>query len=58
LYCKTDGLIKEHLKYIISGTLIGYALAGTTNVIMPWFGNFSLKWLGPPLTVPWLFLVS
>ena len=58
LYRKADGLVKEHLKYIISGTFIGYVLAGTTNVVMLWFGNFSLIWLGPPLTSTWLLFIA
>jgi len=58
LYQKSEGLVKEHLKYIISGTFIGYVLAGLTNVILPWFGNCTVLWLGPPLTSTWLLCIA
>ncbi len=58
LYRQANGLLKEHLKYIILGTFSGYVLAGTTNIVLPWFGNFKYLWLGPPLTSTWLFFIS
>ncbi len=54
VYKKSTGIIRARLRYIILGTLVGVVLAGTTNVIMPWFNKFDLLWLGPTLTLTWL----
>lgn len=56
-YKRCTGIIKVRLRYILIGTLLGVILAGITNVIMPWLGNFELLWLGPPLTLTWLSCV-
>lgn len=58
MYKTSKGIIRVRLRYILLGTLLGVILAGTTNVIMPWFNRFELLWLGPPLTLTWLICVG
>jgi signal transduction histidine kinase len=57
-YKNSTGIIREQLKYIIGGTIIGVILASITNVILPWFGYFNLLWLGPLLTATWLISIA
>ena len=47
-YRISSGRAKAQLRYIILGTFLGLAIAGTTNVILPWFDNFEYLWIGPP----------
>ncbi len=53
-YQTSAGITRLRLRYVVLGTFVGLTLAGTTNVIMPWFNRFELLWLGPPLTLTWL----
>lgn len=57
-YKKCEGIVKMRLRYVMFGTLVGVILAGTTNVIMPWFNRFELLWLAPPLTITWLLSIT
>ena len=49
---------KNQLRFIIMGTLLGLILAGITNVVLPWFNDFRFIWLGPPLTIIWVFFIA
>ena len=51
------GVTRMRIRYVMWTTLASFILAGTTNVFMPWFNRFGLIWLGPPLTLTWLFLI-
>ncbi|HAS84755.1 MAG TPA: hypothetical protein DCS23_01620 [Candidatus Yonathbacteria bacterium] len=42
---------KKQLKIIILGTSISYILAIVPNLLLPYFGNYQLVWLGPLFTI-------
>lgn len=58
LFIGSQGITKEHLKYLILGDLYIYVFAGTTNVLLPLFSVFKYIWLGPVLSLFWIFLIS
>lgn len=50
-YFKTSGIQKLQVKYVFWGYFLASNLAMSTNLILPWFGNFSLNWLGQILAL-------
>lgn len=59
MYKTTSGMIKDRIKYVYYGSMIAFLLASTTNGILPWYLNrFEAIWLGPPLTLTWIVLIS
>jgi len=53
-YRKSIERARAQLRYIILGTSLGLIVAGTANVILPWFGNFKYLWLGPEAAAIWI----
>jgi len=53
-YKQEADIAKAQLKYIILGTSLGLIIAGTTNVILPWFNNFEYLWIGPVAALIWI----
>jgi signal transduction histidine kinase len=50
-YRKYNGLKRYQLLFIFSSILIA-AIAGTIfDLILPWFGNYELIWVGPQFTI-------
>ncbi|MFH0925576.1 MAG: histidine kinase N-terminal 7TM domain-containing protein [bacterium] len=47
IYKFSTGIRKAKLWYILSGTTVGFFLAGIFNVLLPWFNRFEFLWLGP-----------
>jgi two-component system NtrC family sensor kinase len=57
LFLKTNGVVREQLRYLLIGDLYIYIFAGTTNVILPLFSNFQFIWLGPIISIFWILLI-
>ena len=47
----TNKLKRTQLNFIITGTSISYVFAMIFNLFLPYIGNYSLIWLGPPFTI-------
>lgn len=47
----SDETEKMQLKLVIVGTAISYILGMFFNLLLPWVGNYSLIWLGPPFSL-------
>ncbi len=45
-YFKSQGVEKVQIAYVITGTLVGTIIGVSTNLVMPYLGNFSLNWMG------------
>lgn len=43
---KSRGIEKVQMAYVITGTLVGTIIGVSTNLTMPYLGNFSLNWMG------------
>jgi len=50
-YFRAEGGLKTQLKYVIGGILVSTIIAVNTNLILPYFGYFSLNWLGQATVV-------
>ncbi len=48
---KASGIQKNQLLYLFSGCAISVGIAVVTNIILPFFGNASLNWVGPACTI-------
>jgi signal transduction histidine kinase len=55
---KSTGILRVQIIYFFLGSSISSLSGIFTNVILPWTGNFSLYWLGPPLTITLVVLVT
>ena len=42
----SSGVFRQQIIYIIVGTLMSTSIGVTTNLILPYVGNFTLNWLG------------
>lgn len=58
MFLRSKGVIKEQLRYLLIGDLYIYMFAGTTNVFLPLFSIFDYIWMGPILSLVWVFLIS
>jgi K+-sensing histidine kinase KdpD len=58
LFLNSKGLIRENLKYLIAGDLYIYIFAGTTNVLLPLLGIYKYIWMGPLISIFWIFIIS
>lgn len=45
-YLKFQGIEKKQINYVILGTFIATLIGVTTNLIMPYLGDFHLNWMG------------
>ncbi len=54
----STGHIRSQARIILVGSVSSTSLAFVTNLFMPWFGNYTLNWLGQGLTVFWVAAVS
>lgn len=45
-YLKFEGVEKEQIRYVFIGTLVATMIGVTTNLTMPFLGDFRLNWLG------------
>ena len=52
---KSVGLIKNQLRYVFIGILTASIFGVYFDLILPWFRNYQLIWMGPPFT---FFLVG
>lgn len=50
-YFRSIEIEKIQIKYILSGTLTSALVGMYFNLILPWFGNYKLIWLGPVATL-------
>ncbi|MDQ5938335.1 MAG: HisKA protein [Patescibacteria group bacterium] len=50
-YKKSEGLIKQQLKWLIIAIIIGLIFGAYFNIIVSYFGNFNPGWLGPVFTL-------
>ncbi|MFA6252874.1 MAG: ATP-binding protein [Patescibacteria group bacterium] len=48
---KLEGLKKLQVKYVFSGYLLSSNLAFISNLLLPWFGIFTINWSGQVLTI-------
>lgn len=48
---KSTGFTRLQLSYLLLGFLLFIGIGGTMNVIMPYFGNYSLQQFGPLTTI-------
>lgn len=53
-YRLSSGTPREQIKYVFVGFFISANVAFTTNLVMPWQGDFSLNWLGQVVTLIWV----
>jgi len=54
-YLKAERSIKSQLKYVLLGYFLGSNLAMVTNLLMVWWGDFRLNWLGQILSAFMVF---
>ncbi len=45
-YLRFKGVEKNQILYVLLGTLVATVIGVVTNLIMPYFGDFRLNWLG------------
>lgn len=45
-YFKATGIERVQMAYVITGTLVGTMIGVSTNLVMPYLGDFSLNWMG------------
>lgn len=58
-YCKEkEKTAIIQLKLVIVGTLIGFILASTSNLILPFLGRYDYIWLGPFFSLWMIMLVG
>jgi signal transduction histidine kinase len=50
-YAKNSGIQKKQVLFIILGTTLSTYPAFITNLMLPWFGIFTLNWLGQIFTM-------
>lgn len=48
---KSSGFVRMQLSYLMLGFLLFIGIGGTMNVIMPYFGNYTLQQFGPLTTI-------
>ena len=48
---RSSGIIRVQLMYLLVGFLLFITIGGTMNVILPFFGNYSLQQVGPLTTI-------
>ncbi len=57
-FTQSSGILRAQFIYVLLGSAIASIGGVTTNVLLPWFGNFHFYWLGPPLTIIMVALFS
>lgn len=57
-YYQSIEIEKIQIKYILSGTFASALLGMYFNLILPWFGNYQLIWLGPVATLIMVIVMS
>ena len=45
-YYKSEGIEKIQLAYVITGTLVATMIGVSTNLVLPYFGDFKFNWMG------------
>jgi len=50
-FLKSEGIIRDQLKYTIFGTIIGFIFGTIFDLLLPLFGNYKLISIGPYFTV-------
>jgi len=48
---KSTGFVRLQLSYLMLGFLLFIGIGGTMNVVLPYFGNYSLQQFGPLTTI-------
>lgn len=43
---RARGIERVQMAYVITGTLVGTIIGVSTNLVMPYLGDFSLNWMG------------
>lgn len=57
-YKNMYGVYKIQLAYILIGNVIGGIFGVVFNLILPWFGNYQLIWVGPQFTIINVLIMS
>lgn len=57
-YKQQEGHEKLSALYILVGTGITAAVGTTSNLVLPYFGNFTYYWLGPSVSLSTVFIVG
>ncbi len=50
--------VSRQVSYMMVGTISTIAISSVTNILLPFFGDFSLNWIGPTATTIMFFAVS
>lgn len=45
-YYKSNGIEKIQLAYVVTGTLMATTIGVSTNLVMPYLGDFDFNWMG------------
>jgi signal transduction histidine kinase len=53
-YRTANNIARAQIKFTMLGTSLGLIIAGTTNVILPWFDIFNYLWIGPIAALIWI----
>jgi len=57
-YRVSSGVAKSQLRYVFLGYFISANIAFSTNLMMPWWGDTRLNWLGQISTLIWVGLTT
>jgi signal transduction histidine kinase len=57
-YKLSEGAQRMQIRYVLAGTLISTVFGALFNLILPWFNNYRLIWLGPPFTIIMIGLIT
>ncbi len=52
------GFKRKQIGFVITGTLISFALGTIFNMFLPWFGNFKFIWLGSGSVIIWVVFIA
>lgn len=57
-YKRSSSLERIQLKYVLAGLFPTSTFGLTFNLILPWFGNYRLIWLGPLFTIVMIVTIA
>ena len=55
---KTKGILRAQFIYVLLGSIVASVGGTITTLLLPWFGNFQIYWLGPPATLVMIVFFS
>lgn len=55
---KSKGILRAQFVYVLLGSTVASIGGMMTTLLLPWFGNFHLYWLGPPMTLVMIVFFS